>query len=56
MELGAQGRFTRGKETGHPFHRRLSGPHGRCGQVWKFSQSPRIHPRTAQALVSRYAD
>ena len=31
------GRFTPGKETRYPLYRRLGGPHGRSGRVWKIS-------------------
>jgi hypothetical protein len=29
------GRFTPWKETWYPLYRRLGGPHGQTGQVWK---------------------
>jgi hypothetical protein len=31
------GRFTRGKETRYPLYRRLGGPQGRSGRVWKIT-------------------
>ena len=49
-------RFTPWKETQHPFYRRLGGPKGRCGRVWKTSPSPGLDPRTVQPVASRYTD
>jgi hypothetical protein len=60
MDVGGQSCDTAavppGKRQANPFYRRLSMPQGRCGRVWNTSPSPRIHPRTAQPVASRYAD
>jgi hypothetical protein len=50
------GRFTRDKETRHPLYRRLGGPKGRSGRVWKISPPPGFDPRTVQPGVSPYTD
>ena len=49
------GRFTPGK-TRYPLYRRLGGPQGRSGRVWKMSPPPGFDPRTVQAVASRYTD
>jgi hypothetical protein len=50
------GRFTPGKETRYPLYRRLGGPHGRNGRVWKISFSPGFDPRTVQPVASWHND
>jgi hypothetical protein len=40
------GHFTPGKETRWPLYRRLGGPQGRSGKVWKVSPPPGFDPRT----------
>ena len=51
-----RGRFNPKKETQYPLYGRLSGTHGRSGQVRKFSPSPGFYSRTAQPVASRYTD
>jgi hypothetical protein len=50
-------RFTPGKDT-VPLYRRLVGPQGRSGRVWKISPPPPagFDPLTVQAVASRYTD
>ena len=43
-------------KTRYPLYRRLGGPQGRSGRVWKISPSPGFDPRTAQLVASRYTD
>jgi len=43
-------------KTRYPLYRRLGGPQGRSGQVWKISPSPGFDPRTVQPLASRNMD
>ena len=50
------GRFTAGKESRYPLHRRLGGPRGRSGCVWKISPPPGFESRTMQPVVSLYTD
>ena len=50
------GRFTLGKETQYPLHRRLGGRQDRSGRVWKISSVPGLDPRTAQPVASRHTD
>ena len=46
-----------GKETWHPFYRRLGGPQGRSGRVRKISPPlPGFYQRTVQPVASRYTD
>ena len=40
----------------YPLYRRLGGPQGRSGQVWKISPPPGFDPRTVQPVASRYTD
>ena len=49
--------FTSGKDL-VPIvkYRRLGGPQGRSGQVWKISPPPGFDPRTVQPVASRYTD
>jgi hypothetical protein len=47
--------LTPGK-TRYPLYRRLGGPQGRCGQVWKISPPPGFEPRIVQPVASRYLD
>ena len=59
MEVGGNAmprRFTPGKETWYPLHRRLSGPPGRSGRVRKISLPPRFDHRTVQPAQSPYTD
>jgi hypothetical protein len=50
------GCFTPEKETWHPLCRRLDGPQGWSGWVWKISSSPGFNPWTVQAVASRYTE
>jgi hypothetical protein len=43
-------------KTQYPLYKRLGGPQGRSGRVWKFSPPPGFDPRTAQPVASRYTD
>jgi hypothetical protein len=43
-------------KTRYPFYRRLVGPQGRSGQVWKISPALGFDPRTVQPIGSRYTD
>jgi len=43
-------------KTRYPLYRRLGGPQGWSGQVWKISPPPGFDPRTAQPVASRYTD
>jgi len=47
--------FTPGKEP-LPIYRRLGGPQGRSGQVWKISPPPGFDTLTVQPVASRYTD
>ena len=40
------------KETWYSLYRRLDGPWGRSGQVWKISPSPDFEPQTVQHVAS----
>ena len=40
----------------YPFYRRLGGPQGRYGRVWKISSPPGFNPQTAQPVASCYTD
>ena len=42
--------------TGYPLYRRLGGPQGRSGRVWKVFPPPGLDPRTVQPVASRYTD
>ena len=42
-------------KTRYPLYRRLGGPQGRSGQVWKISHPLVFDPRTIQLVASRYA-
>ena len=48
-------RFSQGK-TRYPLYRRLGGPQGRSGWVWKISPLPGFDPRTVQCATSLYTD
>jgi len=50
------GCFTLGKETHYPLYRRLGGPQGQSGQVWKVSLVPGFKPWTVQPGISHYTD
>jgi hypothetical protein len=50
------GRLTPGKETRYPLYRRLGGPQGRSGRVWKISPTPEFDPRIVQPVTRRYTD
>jgi hypothetical protein len=43
-------------KTWNPLYRRLGGPQGQCGQVWKVLPSLGLDPRTVQPIASRYTD
>ena len=45
------GRFTPGKETRYPLYRRLGGPQGRSGRVWKISPPPGFDLWTVQPVA-----
>ena len=38
-------------KTRYPLYRRLGGPQGRSGRVWKISPTPGFDPRTVQSIV-----
>ena len=40
----------------YPLYRRLGGPQGRSGRVWKISPLPGFDPQTVQPVQSRYTD
>jgi len=44
------------KGTRYPLYRRLGGPQGRSGKVWKISSPPEFDPQTVQPVASRYTD
>ena len=50
------GHFTHGKETWYPLDRRLGGPQGWSGQLWKISPPPGFDSWTVHPVVSRYTD
>ena len=43
-------------KTRYPLYRRLDGPQGRSGQVWKISPPPGLDPRAVQPVASRSTD
>ena len=43
-------------KTRYPLYRRLGGPQGRSGQVWKISPPPGFDPQTIQPVASHYTD
>jgi len=43
-------------KTRYPLYRRLGGPQGQSGQVWKISPLPGFDPQTIQPVASRYTD
>jgi hypothetical protein len=43
-------------KTRYPFYRRLDGPQGLSGQVWKISLPRGFDPRTVQPVASWYTD
>jgi hypothetical protein len=47
--------FTPGK-TRYLLYRRLGGPQGQSGQVWKISPPPGFDPRTIQPIASCYTN
>jgi hypothetical protein len=42
-------------KTQYPLYRRLGGPKGQSGWVWKILSPMRFDPRTIQPVASRYA-
>jgi hypothetical protein len=50
------GYFAPRKETWYPLCRKLGGPNGWSGQVWKISPPPGFDPQTIQPLSSRYTN
>ena len=50
------GRFLPPGKTLYPLYRRLGGPKGRSGQVWKISPPPGFDPRIVQPVGSCYTD
>jgi hypothetical protein len=47
-------RFTTGKKTRYPLHRRMDGFQGRSGRVRKISPTPGFDTWTVQPIASRY--
>jgi len=43
-------------KTQYPLYRRLGGPQGQSGWVWKISPPTGFNPRTVQPVVSHYTD
>ena len=43
-------------KTRYPLYRRLGGPQGRSGRVWKISPPLGFDPRTVHPVASRYTD
>jgi hypothetical protein len=43
-------------KTRYPLYRKLDGPQGRYGRVWKISPPPGFDPRTVQPVASCYTD
>jgi hypothetical protein len=43
-------------KTRYLLYRRLGGPQGRSGRVWKISPPPGFDPRIFQPVASRYTD
>ena len=43
-------------KTRYPLYRRMGGPQGRSGRVWKISPPPEFEPQTVQPVASRYTD
>jgi len=41
-------------KTRYPLYRRLGGPQGRSGQVWKITPPPGFNPQTVQPVASHY--
>jgi len=50
------GRLLPPEKIRYPLHRRLVGPHGWSGQVWKMSPLPGFDPRTIQPVANRYTN
>ena len=48
------GCFTPGKETQYPLHKKLVGPHGNPGQMWRISPPPGFDPHISQPVASSY--
>ena len=44
------------RKTQYPLCRRLGGPQGQSGRVWKISPPPGFDPQTVQPVTSRYTD
>ena len=44
------------RKTRYPLYRRLGGPQGRYGRVWKISPPRGFDPRTVQPVASRYTN
>jgi len=53
--LYAPGTLPLGKNQ-YPLYRRLGGPQGWSGQVWKISPPPGFDPQIVQPVTSRYTD
>jgi len=47
--------LSRGK-TRYPLRRRLGGPQGRSGRVWRILPPPGFDPQTVQSVAIRYTD
>ena len=44
------------RKTRHPLYKRLGGPQGRSGRMWKISPPLRFDPRTVHPVAIRYTD
>ena len=44
------------EKTRYSLYRRLGGPQGRSGRVWKISPPPEFDPPTVQPVASRYTN
>jgi len=43
-------------KTRYPLYRKLGGPEGRSGRVWKISPPLEFDPQTVQPVASHYTD
>jgi hypothetical protein len=43
-------------KTQYPLYRKLGGPQGHSGQVWKIPPPPGFDPQTNQPILSHYTD
>jgi hypothetical protein len=56
MAVGGQRCFTPQQRDPAPIFRRLGGPRGRSGRVWKMSPGMGFDPCTIQLLTGVYSD